>query len=64
MKVETIVRFHDLEAKCIREVGEEFEVSKERYKKLRDHGFVATWGDSMTPKIEPKETKPKETAAQ
>ncbi len=34
MKVETVVRFRDLKAGCIREIGEQFTVSKERYKEL------------------------------
>ena len=40
MKVKTITRFHDLEAKCIREVGEQFEVSKERYEVLKNRQYV------------------------
>lgn len=34
MKVKTIVKFKDLKEKKLREVGEEFEVSKERFKEI------------------------------
>lgn len=40
MKVETVVRFRDLKAGCIREVGEQFTVSKERYKELEKAGVA------------------------
>lgn len=40
MKVETVVKFHDLKADCIREVGEQFTVSKERYKELEKAGVA------------------------
>ncbi len=34
MRVKTIVKFKDLKEKKLREVGEEFEVSKERFKEI------------------------------
>ena len=34
MKVKTIVRFRDLKENKIREIGEEFTVSKERYDEI------------------------------
>lgn len=40
MKVEAIVKFQDLEEKKIREIGEQFTVSKERYKVLEERGLV------------------------
>lgn len=40
MKAETIVKFHDLKAGKIREIGEQFTVSKERYLELEKRGFV------------------------
>lgn len=40
MKAETVVKFHDLKADCIREVGEQFTVSKERYKELERAGVA------------------------
>ncbi len=40
MKVKTLVKFKDLKEKKLREVGEEFEVSKTRYKEINStkHG--------------------------
>lgn len=40
MKAETIVRFQDLKEDKIREIGEQFTVSRERYKELEKRGFV------------------------
>lgn len=40
MKVETIVKFRDLKANKIREIGEQFIVSKERYEELERRKFV------------------------
>ena len=40
MKVETTVKFKDLKKNKIREIGERFVVSKERYKELEKRGFV------------------------
>lgn len=40
MKVETIVKFHDLKEKKVREIGDQFAVSKERYKGLKKRGFI------------------------
>lgn len=40
LKVETIVKFHDLKEDCIREIGTQFTVSKERYRELEKRGFV------------------------
>lgn len=34
MRVKTIVKFKDLKEKKLREIGEEFEVSKERFKEI------------------------------
>lgn len=53
MRVETIVKFRDLKEGKIRESGEKFTVSKERYKVLKEHGFVK----------EVKEEKPETTEA-
>lgn len=53
MKAETIVKFRDLKARKIREIGQQFTVSKERYTELEKRGFVK----------EVKE-KPEETAAE
>lgn len=53
MKAETIVKFRDLKAGKIREIGQQFTVSKERYMELEKRGFVK----------EVKE-KPEETAAE
>ena len=39
MKVKTIVKFKDLKEKKLREAGEEFEVSKERYKEINSTKF-------------------------
>lgn len=38
MKVKTLVRFQDLKADVIREVGEEFTVSKARFKEILSVG--------------------------
>ncbi len=40
MKAETIVKFRDLKAGRIREIGQQFTVSKERYQELEKMGFV------------------------
>lgn len=40
MKVETTVKFRDLKENKIREIGDTFTVSKERYKELEKRGFV------------------------
>lgn len=50
MKVETTVEFRDLKEKRLRKIGEQFTVSKERYKDLEQRGFV------KEVKEEPKET--------
>lgn len=50
MKVETTVKFRDLKENKIREIGEQFNVSKERYKELEKRGFV------KEVKEEPEET--------
>lgn len=39
MKVITLVKFKDLEANKVREVGEEFEINMERFKKLNLNTF-------------------------
>ena len=40
MKVETAVKFRDLKENRIREIGEQFTVSKERYQELKSRGFI------------------------
>lgn len=40
MKVETVVKFHDLKEDCTREVGDQFRVTKERYKELEKAGVA------------------------
>jgi len=42
IKAEIIVRFHDMEAGIVREVGEIFDVPLERFKKLTHLGFIKT----------------------
>lgn len=59
MKAETIVRFRDLKAGKIREIGEQFHVSKERYKELEKRRLVKEVRE------EPQETEEQqETAAE
>jgi len=51
LRVETIIKFRDLKSDKIREPGEQFTVSKERFQELKEHGFVK----------EVKEEKPETT---
>lgn len=39
MLVRTLIRFSDLKANQIREVGEEFEVTKKRYEEINSTSF-------------------------
>lgn len=40
MRVEAILKFRDLKEGKVREAGEQFTVSKERYRVLEERGFV------------------------
>lgn len=48
MRVETITKFRDLKEEKIREPGEQFTVSKERFQELKEHGFVKEIDEEKT----------------
>ena len=59
MKCKTRVRFTDLKADKIREIGEEFEVTKERFEVLEEKGLVEVVVEKDVEK--PKKEQVKET---
>jgi len=57
MKIKAIVQFRDLEAKTIRNISDEFEVSEERFNELEIRGFVKSVEESPVGKAKPVKRK-------
>lgn len=54
MKVRAKIKFRDLKEKVIREIGDEFEVTKARYEEIKEKG-----GDWLEIIEEPAKKKPR-----
>ena len=60
MKIKVIKAFNDLEANVFRQVGDEFEVSKERGELIIENGYATQLVNTPKVEIDKKDKKSKE----